>query len=234
MPVKIEKPLQLQAYERLKEAVTSGEFLPGTIYSETKVSQSLGISRTPIRDAIQRLAQEGYLDVLPSKGFRIHEMTEKDLLETYQIRCALEGFCVVQLARDFELPAARRVFRALADLMAKQRAVAAGTRSIEEFALYDQAFHQQIVYYLKNSAISDTFDNFHYQMSRQTALSLSQEGRIEDTLLEHQAILDRMSAGDAGGSYEAALNHLEKPKGIIHSFQAGSGHAKIHSSPLKL
>jgi len=56
-------------------------------------------------------------------------------------------------------------------------------------------------------------------MSRQTTLSLSQEGRIEETLLEHQAILDRMSAGDVSGSYEAALDHLEKPKGIIHSFQ---------------
>ncbi|MCI8399027.1 MAG: GntR family transcriptional regulator [Oscillibacter sp.] len=217
--MKIAKPLQLQAYERLKEAVTSGEFLPGTIYSETKVSQTLGFSRTPIRDAIQRLAQEGYLDVLPSKGFRLHEMTEKDLLETYQIRCALEGFCVVQLARDFRTGAARRTFQALAALLDQQRAVAAGSRSIEEFAQYDQQFHQWIVYYLKNAAISETFDNFHYQMSRQTTLSLSQEGRIEETLLEHQAILDRMSAGDVSGSYEAALDHLEKPKGIIHSFQ---------------
>ncbi len=218
--MKIVKPLQLQAYERLKTMITDGEFQLGSIYSETKVSQTLGISRTPIRDAIQRLAQEGYLDVLPSKGFCLHEMTEQDLLETYQIRCALEGFCVVQLARDYRTGAAQRTFQALAALLKQQQAVASGSRSIQEFAQYDQEFHQGIVYYLKNSAISETFDNFHYQMSRQTALSLSQEGRMEETLLEHQAILDSMAAGEAAKSYEAALDHLEKPKGIIRSFQA--------------
>ena len=83
------KPLQIQAYEQLKQMILDGHFLPDTIYSETKTSKELGVSRTPMRDAIQKLEQEGYLDVIPSKGFRLHKMTEDDLLETYQIRCAL-------------------------------------------------------------------------------------------------------------------------------------------------
>ena len=57
--MKFVKPLQIQAYERLKSMIIQGDFQPSLIYSETKVSQTLGISRTPVRDAIQRLAQEG-------------------------------------------------------------------------------------------------------------------------------------------------------------------------------
>lgn len=87
--MKFAMPLQIQAYETMKNMILNGEFQPRTIYSEAKTSKQLGISRTPIRDAIQRLAQEGYLDVIPSKGFRIHELTEQDLVETCQVRCAL-------------------------------------------------------------------------------------------------------------------------------------------------
>ena len=186
------KPLQMQAYERLKDKIIQGRFQPGVIYSETKVSQTLGISRTPVRDAIQRLAQEGYIDVLPSKGFCLHKMTEQDLLETYQIRCALEGFCVVQLARDCQTSAARKTFEKLKELLQRQEDVLHTSHSIEEFAQYDQEFHETIVYYLKNAAFSETFDNFHYQMSRQIRLSLGQEGRMEKTLQEHRAIVENM------------------------------------------
>lgn len=210
------KPLQIQAYEKMKSMIIEGEFEPKKIYSETKTSQSLGISRTPMRDAIQRLAQEGYLDVIPSKGFRIHEMTQQDLIETYQIRCALEGFCVVQLAKDFESPNAKHTLYILEGLLRDQQAVIETTHVIEEFAKYDQEFHERIVYYLQNPIISETFDSLQYQMRRQTTLSLAQEGRMEETLEEHQAIFDNMKIGSVGRSYKAALAHLERPKGIIH------------------
>lgn len=213
--MKFIKPLQMQAYESLKEMILSGTLEHQQIYSETKLSQSLGISRTPLRDAIQRLAQEGYLDVIPSKGFRIHELTERDLLETYQIRCALEGFCVVQLAKDHEELRAQHVLAVLEGLLRDQQAVIDTTHSIEDFAQYDQEFHKRIVYYLENSVISDTFDSYHYQMSRQTYLSLGQEGRMEDTVAEHRAILENMKIGAVGRSYKAALTHLEKPRDII-------------------
>jgi len=85
------QPLQIRAYESLKQMILEGQFTAGEIYSETKTSKELGLSRTPMRDAIQRLSQEGYIDVIPSKGFMLHEMTRRDLEDTYQVRCALEG-----------------------------------------------------------------------------------------------------------------------------------------------
>lgn len=214
--MKFAMPLQIQAYETMKSMIVNGEFQPRTIYSETRTSQQLGISRTPMRDAIQRLAQEGYLDVIPSKGFRIHELTEQDLVETCQIRCALEGFCVVQLAKNIESAAVQHTLHALEALLRDQRTVMESTHSIEEFARYDSEFHERIVYSLNNSTISEIFDSLHYQMRQQTTLSLAQEGRMEATLAEHQAIVENICMGAADRSYEATVAHLEKPKGIIH------------------
>ena len=214
--MKFIKPLQIQAYESLKDMILSGSLEHRKIYSETKVSQTMGISRTPLRDAIQRLSQEGYVDVIPSKGFRLHELNERDLLETYQIRCALEGFCVVQLARDHGRERTERTLETLEELLQEQKRVIDTSRSIEDFARYDQQFHKTIVYSLENTVISDTFDSYHYQMSRQTHISLRREGRLEETLEEHRRILENIKRGSVSGSYAAALAHLEKPKDIIH------------------
>ena len=84
-------PLQLVAYEHLKDMILNDTFDYGVVYSETKLSKEIGVSRTPLRDAIQRLVQEKYIDIIPSKGFQLHQMDEKDIIETYQFRSALEG-----------------------------------------------------------------------------------------------------------------------------------------------
>lgn len=128
----------------------------------------------------------------------------------------MRWFCVVQLAKNIETSAARHTLHALEALLRDQRAVVVGTHSIEEFAHYDAEFHERIVYSLNNSTFSEVFDSLHYQMRQQTTLSLEQKGRMEATLMEHQAIVENIRAGAVDQSYEAALAHLEKPKGIIH------------------
>ena len=213
--MQVVKPLQVQAYESLKEMIKDGRLEPDTIYSETKTSRSLGLSRTPMRDAIQRLAQEGYIDVIPSKGFRVHKMTEQDLVETYQIRCALEGFCAVHFANSADEPETRRVLHVLESILREMDAIASTTGDIEEFARYDAEFHRHLVYSLNSSAMSDTFDAFYYRMNLQTLASLRAEGRLKQTVAEHKAILDGMKAGDIGRSYMAAITHIGQAKNLI-------------------
>lgn len=209
------KPLQLQAYEDLKQMIQEGRFIPDTIYSETKTSKDLGISRTPMRDAIQKLEQEGYLDVIPSKGFRLHKMTEKDLTDTYQVRCALEGYCAVHIANMHDTPEAKRLFHTLESLLRDMDAIASTTEDIEEFARYDSEFHRRLVYSLGNQVISGVFDAYHYRMNLQTVASLQTEDRLRQTVAEHKAMLDNMKEGDIGGSYEATLKHIGQAKNLI-------------------
>ena len=95
--------MQEKAYTHIKEQILSGALREEQIYSETKIAAMIGISRTPVKDALVRLSQERLVDILPSRGFRLHRMSEADIWDTYQVRTAVEGFCVVHLAHRLSL-----------------------------------------------------------------------------------------------------------------------------------
>ena len=211
------KPLNEQAYDHLQKLITDGQLSYHEIYSETKLAKELGISRTPFRDAIHRLAQEGYIDIIPSKGFRLHQITERDVIETFQIRTALETYCTMQIARDVKEKNnanLRPFFKELDWLMENMKEVMENDQGIDEFCEYDFRFHRKIIDYLENEQFSSIFASFLYRMKRLAKLSLQHEGRMAQTVEEHQAILDAMKNGDTEHIYEITMVHMDRPRGI--------------------
>lgn len=211
------KPLNEQAYDHLQKLITDGQLSYHEIYSETKLAKELGISRTPFRDAIHRLAQEGYIDIIPSKGFRLHQITERDVIETFQIRTALETYCTMQIARDVKeenKAGLRSYFKELDWLMENMKEVMENDQGIDEFCEYDFRFHRKIIDYLENEQFSSVFASFLYRMKRLAKLSLQHEGRMAQTVEEHQAILDAMKNGDTEHIYEITMVHMDRPRGI--------------------
>ena len=211
------KPLNEQAYGHLQKLITDGQLSYHEIYSETKLAKELGISRTPFRDAIHRLAQEGYIDIIPSKGFRLHQITERDVIETFQIRTALETYCTMQIARDVKEKNnanLRPFFKELDWLMENMKEVMENDQGIDEFCEYDFRFHRKIIDYLENEQFSSVFASFLYRMKRLAKLSLQHEGRMAQTVEEHQAILDAMKNGDTEHIYEITMVHMDRPRGI--------------------
>lgn len=211
------KPLNEQAYEHLQKLITDNQLSYHEIYSETKLAKELGISRTPFRDAIHRLAQEGYIDIIPSKGFRLHQLTEQDVIETFQIRTALETYCTMQIAKDVKEKdhAKMGVFlKELAWIMEDMKDTMENGHSIHEFCEYDFQFHSKIIDYLENEQFSSIFSTFMYRMKRLANLSLQHEGRMEQTVEEHRAILEAMKNGDTEHIYEITMVHMDRPRGI--------------------
>lgn len=211
------KPLNEQAYDHLQKLITDGQLSYHEIYSETKLAKELGISRTPFRDAIHRLAQEGYIDIIPSKGFRLHQITERDVIETFQIRTALETYCTMQIARDVKEKNnanLRPFFKEQDWLMENMKEVIENDQGIDEFCEYDFRFHRKIIDYLENEQFSSVFASFLYRMKRLAKLSLQHEGRMAQTVEEHQAILDAMKNGDTEHIYEITMVHMDRPRGI--------------------
>ena len=211
------KPLNEQAYDHLQKLITDGQLSYHEIYSETKLAKELGISRTPFRDAIHRLAQEGYIDIIPSKGFRLHQITERDVIETFQIRTALETYCTMQIARDVKEKNnanLRPFFKEQDWLMENMKEVMENDQGIDEFCEYDFRFHRKIIDYLENEQFSSVFASFLYRMKRLAKLSLQHEGRMAQTVEEHQAILDSMKNGDTEHIYEITMVHMDRPRGI--------------------
>src|SRR5699024_2021051 len=155
--------LNEQAYEHLKKMITEDQLSYQEIYSETKLSRELGISRTPFRDAIHRLVQEGYIDIIRSKGFRLHQLTKQDVVETFQVRSALETYCAMEITRAYTSRRAKRLFRELHFNMEEMKEILETTQSIQDFCTYDFQFHVEIVRYLENRQFSDIFDTFMYR-----------------------------------------------------------------------
>ncbi|MEE0058412.1 MAG: GntR family transcriptional regulator [[Bacteroides] pectinophilus] len=119
--------------------------------SEAKLSKELGISRTPMREALQCLSQDGYITVVPSKGFRIRQLNQKDMKETIQIRCAIEGFCTQCLAADVNTARGQKTIRELGNILDLQRHAVEGrvTGTMDEHAKYYE--------YLKNGNGNDAY-----------------------------------------------------------------------------
>ena len=207
-------PVNEQAFLHLKNMIMNNELSYQEIYSETKLSKELGISRTPFRDAIHRLAQEGYIDIIPSKGFRIHKLTKQDVDETFQVRSALECYCTYQIAKEANTRKAKKLFKELDRIMDELTEILNTTQSIEDFCEYDFLFHNKIIDYLQNEQFTSVFAAFMYRMHKLAELSLAHKGRMQDTYDEHMAILTAMKEGDTMHIYEITLKHMDTPRGI--------------------
>jgi len=209
------KRLQEQAYDYLKEKILSGEFEQGVIYSETKLAEDIEISRTPVRDALHRLSQDGFIDILPSKGFRIHKVTPHDVIETYQIRCAIEGYCALMIGREASFERAKETLKQLESLLEQQINIINTTADIEKFVDVDYSFHQLIVAYMENEGFNELFYKHMHRIRSFAIESFEEPERLNDTLQEHKNIYNAMLQGDVAHIYEITMEHMESLKNII-------------------
>lgn len=207
-------PLNEQAYQHLQNLIIQKQFEYNKLYSETKLSKEIGISRTPFRDAIQRLAQEGYIDIIPSKGFMLHKLTWQDIEETFQVRSALECYCTLQMTKTCKSRPVKTRIRELRMLTDKLKEIMNTDGTIEEFCKYDFRFHTKIIDYAQNQQFTSIFATFKYRMHKLAELSLAHEGRMLDTYNEDLAIIDAVEKGDTEHIYEITLAHMDTAREI--------------------
>lgn len=200
--------LQTQAYDYLLTLIKDGELKPDTIYSLNQMAKQLGVSRTPLRDAVLRLEQERYIDMLPSKGFVLHKMTREDIIETYQMRNAIEIYCFKELSKGFHTQRGQEYYTKLSKKVESQREIAATTRCSEEFGRKDYEFHRSVVQYVGNESMLEIYRRFMYRIFWLNATSFSQEGRMDDTMKEHIRILELVEKHEMVELEELMEHHL--------------------------
>jgi DNA-binding GntR family transcriptional regulator len=200
--------LQIQAYDYLIDMIKKGELQTDHIYSLNQMAQKMGISRTPLRDAVLRLEQERYVDLLPSKGFILHKMTAEDIVETYQLRNAIESYCFKQLSRNLDSERGQEYFNKLSKKVELQKDIVKTTYSNEDFARKDYEFHRSIVQYVGNESMLEIYRRFMYRIFWQNVTSFSHEGRMTDTIKEHQQLLEKIKAQDFTGLDCLIEHHL--------------------------
>lgn len=206
--------LQLQAYDYIKDRILSGELAPGSLYSETKLSAEIGVSRTPMREALQCLSQDGYITIVPSKGFMIRQLSEKDMQESIQVRCAIEGYCTYVIATEIHTKKGQQLLKELGQILQNMRDALEKQDGYNSFIYYDHQFHLLLVNYLHNDEFNQIFQRLMYLIKLTSQSALSVEGRVSGTIKEHQEYYDALQAGDVHAAYSCIINHLNMPLNI--------------------
>lgn len=210
--MEVKKTLQVQAYEYIKNMILEGVLEYDAIYSETRIAKEIGISRTPMRDAIQYLSQERYIDIIPNKGFQLHRMSMEDFTQTYQIRTAIEGYCARQLAMECDTAIGEKTIQQLAVFLNRQKEEIDGT--VELYLEADTGFHKTLVEYTENQELIKLFDTYIYRMRNMALHSLRHDGRRSSAYEEHMAIYQAIKNGNSIEAYENVVIHMGNPKNI--------------------
>lgn len=206
MIVDVKSPsLEEMVYSRLEEEILSGELQCGTALGEIALSKRLGVSRTPVRSAIHRLAEEGLVEVVPNRGATVIGINTADLIDIYRIRKRLEG-----LASSL---AAERITKEELDNLAETVELAEfyikknDTEHIKEL---DTVFHS-IIYKASGSRfLSRTLSELHRKIKSYRKRSLSVPGRLERSEAEHREILEAIKAGDSEMADKLTSLHVQR------------------------
>ena len=207
--------LQQEAYNYIKNLILTNQLDVNSLYSETKLSKELGISRTPMREALQCLSQDGYITVVPSKGFRIRQLNQKDMKETIQIRCAIEGFCTQCLAADVNTARGQKTIRELGNILVLQRHAVEEDDNYESFIDYDHQFHLLLVQYIKNEEVNNIFQRLMYLIRLTSQSALAVEGRVTGTMDEHAKYYEYLKNGNGNDAYKVLIDHLMMPLNVV-------------------
>jgi DNA-binding GntR family transcriptional regulator len=205
--------LKEQAYERLKHGLLNNDYPPGTFLSERQLAENLGMSKTPVKAALERLESEGFITVSPQQGIVVRELSVREIADLYEIRSALESYTLRSLAGKLtpdQIAMVRENLRAYAALR--------GTGRVADGVELDAAFHMQFVEFLGNGEILRVVTQLREKMQRVVTqvFSLSPM-RIDTSYDEHTAIAAAVIDGDGARAAELIVRHLELGKQLILS-----------------
>ena len=193
------------AYDALKEAIRNNVFAPGYQGSEQEIASQLGMSRTPVHEAIIRLQEEGLVRVLPRRGVVVCAISPDDMREIYGVIIALETASSELLA---EKPEEERspIADELDAVNARMRSALAAN-DLEDWAKADERFHQLLVERSGNGRLARMFHTIMDQSHRARMLTLRLRPKPTSSVREHRAIVDAIRRGDARAARERAKQH---------------------------
>ena len=191
-------------YSDLRAELVSMQRRPGEVISEAEIALSYGVSRTPVREAILKLSDEGLLEIFPQSGIFVSRIPIAALPEAILIRKSLEA-TTAQLAAERAAASQILVLRAILERQREANAAKDG----DAFHRADEMFHATIAEVAGYPGIWTLIQQVKVNVDRYRLLTLPQQGRIARVIVEHEAILNAIEAHDAPGARTAMEIHLE-------------------------
>ncbi|MGY3684883.1 GntR family transcriptional regulator [Streptomyces sp. TE33382] len=199
----VQEHLRDRVANALRAALISGDLEPGVIYSAPTLAAEYGVSATPVREAMLDLAREGLVEAVRNKGFRVTELSDRDLDEYTEIRALIEIPTIGRVARS----APREQLEALRPV-AEEIVAAADRGDLIAYLESDRRFHLGLLALAGNTRLVETVAELRKRSRLYGLADLSQAGSLVGSAQEHAALLDIMIAGDAAGAEEHMRSHL--------------------------
>ena len=198
-----EKSLRGQVFDKIRSDILNGKYKRGEELVESSIGKELGISRTPVREAIRQLELEGLVQLVPNKGAFVTGISEKDVRDIYLIRARLEGLAARMAAKNItpELLDAMEETVVLSEYHAKKE-------HYEQVCEMDSKFHKLLYKASGSRILEHTLTDFHQYVQRVRMASIMKKGRMEKSNDEHDAILTAIREHDEEKAELVATRHI--------------------------
>ena len=204
------RPLREIVYEELRNLILTGKIKPGTRMMEIELAEDMGVSRTPIREAIRKLEKEGLVVIEPRKGAYASEVSVKDMEDILEVRANLEGLAAY-LAAERMTESEKKALEEIKDKF--RQAVIEG--NMAEMIANDTKFHHMIVESSRNNHLIHMVEQLQELVLRFRYIYYKDFKRAEDMIPEHKRIYDEIANGNGANARYEAFNHIDKLMDMI-------------------
>ena len=198
-----EVSLRDKAYRIIRNKIVTCEFPPGSPLNERELVDLIGVSRTPIREALNRLENEQLVTLTSQKGASVTSITPKEINDIFQLRCMLEPYVVSMVTPNFPEEGLLEFRKGFSE---------PSPDKYGELVTLDGEMHCAIVYAFGNSYLNNLMENMYTQNERIRFLSTMMPQRLEETFAEHLAIVDAMLAREPQKAAAAMREHLQQAR----------------------
>lgn len=212
MPVNLEsyKPLRDLVLEALREAILNGTLKPRERLMEIQLAEELGVSRTPVREALRKLELEGFIVMVPRKGAYVADLSIKDIADVFEIRIALEGLAAALAAERITDEELEEMERHLVE-----KAEAINKRDMVKLVAIDTKFHEALYGASRNERLITIINNLREHIQRFRTSSLAMPGRMQQSMDEHRSIVEAIQSRNIALARQAAQEHIENAESCM-------------------
>lgn len=204
------KPLGEVVFDYLRSAILSGELKPGERLMEIALAEQLGVSRTPVREAIRKLELESFVEMVPRKGAYVAELKAKDILDILEIRALLEGFAAASAAEKMVEDEVKQLHGTIEKF---EKAVSKHDR--QSMIDTDNKFHDLIFQATRNNKLIEIVNDLQDQFQRFRVIYFNEFDNFNDLENSHREIYDAIYEHDTNKARNRAEEHVQAVKGTV-------------------
>lgn len=209
-----DRSLRGRVFSKIREDILTGKFKEHDELREITLGEELGVSRTPVREALRQLELEGLVTIVPNRGAYVTGITSKDVCDIYKVRSMLEGLCARWATEHITAEQIDELEEIL--LLSKFYLDKRSSGKAAQVSELDGKFHKVLYEASKSRILEHVLSDFHKYVQMARTLSVREKDRAEKSIEEHQDILDAIKAKDAHKAEMLANQHIMKVMENLH------------------